>query len=261
MEFVEAKKNLTEEFTPIPFERFCKVTNVGSHKVTHLNYVRPGSLTRSSKRSVASALDILVPLRELFAKLPQSMVLGLTESHFSWNSKLGRCSYCEGRGYIEIPQKYAQPIKVECENCLGAKLSSKSLLPRFKGYNFAEIMNLTLEQCFSLFENHKNIAVKIQRASQFGLGYIQLGQGLDSLSGGELQRLTLAIELKRQHLDGAWFILIQPGTGLHAPDIAVLGELMSVMVDRGASFVLVENREEFIKFGHHIIQFEKINKN
>ncbi len=253
--FLGGKSLDSEEILKIDFKNFCKFNSVGDIKVNVVGYVRPGSMTRSSRRSVASALDVLKPLRELFSSLPSSQVLGLTESHFSWNSKQGRCENCEGRGYIELPQKYSEPIKVECETCFGSKLTARSLLPRYKGLNFADIMSLNLEQAIQLLENHKLITNKIAKACQFGLGYIQLGQGMDSLSGGELQRLNLTIHLKRASLEGAWFILMHPSTGLHAPDINVLGELMSVMRSKGATFVLVENREEFLFFADHIIDF------
>jgi excinuclease ABC subunit A len=244
-----------EDEIEIPFKEFCKFNVTNDFEVNVVGYVKPGSVTRSSRRSVASALDVIKPLRELFTKLPTSQVMGLTESHFSWNSKLGRCDHCEGKGYIELPQRYSEPVRVECEVCIGAKLNSRSLLPRFKGYNLADVMNFTLEQSLEIFENHKIIANRIIRACQFGLGYIQLGQGMDSLSGGELQRLNLTIELKRSNLEGAWFILTHPSTGLHGPDISILGELMKVMTERGATFILIENREEFLPFADKVIEF------
>ncbi len=239
----------------IPFKDFCKLNILNDLKVNVVGYVKPGSVTRSSRRSVASALEVIKPLREIFAQLPTSQVMGLSESHFSWNSKLGRCENCEGKGYIELPQRYAEPVRVECEVCLGAKLNSRSLLPRFKGFNLADIMSFTLDQALEIFENHRLIANRIIRACQFGLGYVQLGQGMDSLSGGELQRLNLTIELKRANLEGAWFILTHPSTGLHGPDILILGELMRVMTARGATFILVENREEFLPFADKVIEF------
>lgn len=244
-----------EEHLNIPFKQFCKVKIHGDITVDVIGYVKPGSVTKSSRRSVASALDIIKPIRELFTKLPASQVMGLTESHFSWNSKLGRCEYCDGKGYIELPQKYSEPVHVECENCLGAKLNSRSLIPRFKGYNLADIMNLTLEQALEAFENNKLISSRLYKACQFGLGYVQLGQGMDSLSGGEIQRLNLTIHLKRANLQGAWFILTHPSTGLHGPDIEILGQLMKVMTEKGATFVLIENREEFFQFADQIVEF------
>jgi excinuclease ABC subunit A len=244
-----------EEELKIPFKEFCKLNVLNDLKVNIVGYVKPGSVTRSSRRSVASALEVIKPLREIFSQLPTSQVMGLSESHFSWNSKLGRCENCEGKGYIELPQRYAEPVRVECEVCLGAKLNSRSLLPRFKGFNLADVMNFTLEQALEVFENHRLISNRIMRACQFGLGYVQLGQGMDSLSGGELQRLNLTIELKRANLEGAWFILTHPSTGLHGPDIFILGELMRVMTARGATFILVENREEFLSFADKVIEF------
>jgi excinuclease ABC subunit A len=234
---------------------FCQYRPEGSLVVNSLHDVRPGSLIRTSRRTVAAALDVLVPMREIFAQLPQAQVMGLTASHFSWNSKVGRCPSCEGRGYIEIPQRFGPPVEVGCEECLGTKLSQRSLIPRFKGLNLAEIMNLSLEEARKFFAHVRLIESRLAAALEFGLGYITLGQGMDSLSGGELQRLTLTLELRRSQLEGAWFLLLHPGTGLHTPDIATLGRLLRMMVSRGASFVVLENREEFLRFADQVVEF------
>lgn len=249
-----ALEHFLEKEKPLEAD-FFTAKPVGALSVTHVNDVRPGSLTRSSRRSVAAALEVIVPVRELFAQLPQAQVMGLTESHFSWYSKLGRCTTCEGRGYVELMQRYGPPVEVQCETCLGARLSSRSLVPRFKGHNLAEIMNMTIEEALELFAHVKLVEQRLSRAAQFGLGYVKLGQGMDSLSGGELQRLTLTIELKRAQLAGSWFLLVHPGTGLHAPDIRVLGDLMRMMKERGATFFVLENREEFFSYADHVIEF------
>ncbi|NBO37189.1 hypothetical protein EBU99_01255 [bacterium] len=234
---------------------FCRVSPDGHIEVNSLHDIRPGSLVRTSRRTVAAALDVLVPIREIFAQLPQSQIMGLTPSHFSWNSKQGRCPSCEGRGYIEIPQRFGPPVEVSCEECLGTKLSQRSLVPRFKGLNLAEIMNLTLEEARQFFAHVRSIEARLASALEFGLGYVTMGQGMDSLSGGELQRLTLTLELRRAQLQGAWFLLLHPGTGLHTPDIATLGRLLRMMVSRGASFVVLENREEFLRFADQVVEF------
>jgi excinuclease ABC subunit A len=251
-----ALEHLLEDEVKKPHDlSFCKLKTLGAVEVHSIHDVRPGSLVRTSRRTVAAALDILVPMREIFAKLPQSQVMGLTPSHFSWNSKQGRCPSCEGRGYTEIPQRFGPPVEISCEECLGTKLSQRSLVPRFKGLNFAEIMNLSLEAAHAFFAHTRLIESRLSSAIEFGLGYVSLGQGMDSLSGGELQRLTLTLELRRSQLRGAWFVLMHPGTGLHTPDIATLGRLLRVMVSRGASFVVLENREEFLFFADQVVEF------
>lgn len=234
---------------------FCKIRPVGGIEVNSLHDVRPGSLIRTSRRTVAAALDILVPIREIFAQLPQSQIMGLTPSHFSWNSKHGRCTSCEGRGYLEIAQRFGPPVEVSCEECLGTKLAQRSLVPRFKGLNLAEIMNLTIEEAHRFFAHVRSIENRLSSAMEFGLSYVTLGQGMDSLSGGELQRLTLTLELRRSQLHGSWFLLMHPGTGLHTPDIATLGRLLRMMVSRGATFILLENREEFLRFADQVVEF------
>lgn len=254
LQHLGAKNIDHEETNAIPFQTYCQLRLIGKPSPQLFSYSKPGSLTRNRRRSVASTLEILQPIRALFAQLPSSQALGLSASHFSWNSKLGQCAECEGKGYKELPQKYSQPIKFECDVCLGSRLTARSLIPRFKGANLADIMGMTLEQAFILFENQRTIASRIQRACQFGLSYIQLGQGTDSLSGGELQRLMLILELKRAQLEGFWFTLMHPSTGLHKPDIVTLGHLMQEMTQRKATFILVENREEFQDFADQIIE-------
>jgi excinuclease ABC subunit A len=244
----------SESIAPMT-QPFCRVKPMGPVSVNSLHDVRPGSLVRTSRRTVAAALDVLVPMREIFAQLPQSQIMGLTPSHFSWNSKQGRCPSCEGRGFIEIEQRFGPPVEVSCEECLGTKLSQRSLVPRFKGLNLAEIMSLTLEDARNFFAHVRQIESRLASAIDFGLGYVTLGQGMDSLSGGELQRLTLTLELRRSQLQGAWFLLMHPGTGLHTPDIATLGRLLRMMVSRGASFVVLENREEFLRFADQVVEF------
>ncbi len=236
-------------------DKYYHIKVTGNFKAGIVNYVKPGNLIRTSRRIVASALEVVVPLRQLFAKLHQSQMLGLTEHHFSWSSKLGKCLQCEGRGYVEHEQKYMQSIKMECDSCYGARLDSHSLKPRFKNYNFAEVMNLTLDQAVQLFDNQTSIQSKIERACLFGLGYIQLGQTMDMLSGGEIQRLNLTLELKRSLLEDCFFILIHPSTGLHTPDISKLKILLKRMVEKGATFVCVDNREEFLDFAENVLDF------
>ncbi len=220
-----------------------------------LNVVKPGSLVRSSRRTVASALDVLVPLRSRFEVLSSSQLLGLTAADFSWNSAKGQCPECKGKGYVEFEQKYAPPLRVECTACGGHKLKSQSLLPRLRGKNFAEVLDMSVEAAASFFANDRQIRTRLEAALEFGLGYVRLNQSMETLSGGEIQRLILTLDLKRVKVDGYWYVLTHPGTGLHLPDIQVLGRLLKRLIDRGASFVLVENREEFAEFADHVIEF------
>jgi excinuclease ABC subunit A len=233
----------------------CARVHTANVSVKNLQIVRPGSLVRTSRRPVAAALDVLPHIRALFSQLPQSQILGFTEMNFSWSSARGRCERCEGKGYLELKQRFGPPVDVECESCLGARLDARSLIPRFKGKNFAEIMLMSVEEARDFFANVRLIESRLSAACDFGLGYVSLGQGMDSLSGGELQRLLLTIELRRSTLEGSWFLLVHTGTGLHAPDIAILGRLMERMTAKGATFVMIENREEFLSYAGNVLDF------
>lgn len=239
-----------------PTVSFCEKIHGENVLVKSVQIVKPGSITRTSRRTVAAALDILPLLRSLFAQLPQSQLLGFTEMSFSWNSVQGRCENCDGKGVVEIKQRYGAPVDVECDACLGAKLQPRSLVPRFKGKNFFEIMQLTVEEAREFFANIRGIESRLSGACDFGLGYVSLAQSMDTLSGGELQRLLLTMELRRSSLEGAWFLLVHSGTGLHAPDIDVLGKLMGQMCAKGATFVMLENREEFLQYAGNVIDFQ-----
>lgn len=250
-----AKQKNTEDIIDVPFQKFCRVKFDNNIQVRSLHVVRPGTMGKSYRRNVASALEIIEPLREVFASLPTSQVLGLTPMHFSWNSKLGQCENCHGRGFIELPQRYSKFIRVECEVCLGSRLKANSLIPRFKNMSFSEVLQLSLEEAQKTFENHSVIFNRLKTSCEFGLGYILLGQTMDSLSGGEIQRMHLTIQLRRASLEGVWFVLFHPSTGLHGPDIQILGQLMQTMCERGATFVAIENREEFLSYANNIVNF------
>ncbi len=252
---ISKQKSTTEISESILFQKFCQVKTKNDVIVNTLSFVRPGTMGKSYRRNVASALQIIEPLREIFASLPASQILGLTPMHFSWNSKLGQCENCRGRGFVELPQRYSKFIRIECEVCHGSKLKSNSLLPRFKNMNFAEILKLSLEDALKTFENHTIILNRIKKSCEFGLGYVFLGQTMDSLSGGEVQRMNLTLELRRANLEGSWFILFHPSTGLHSPDINILCQLMQTMCTRGATFVAVDNREEFLAYAHNVVNF------
>jgi excinuclease ABC subunit A len=256
-----ALRSFTKKMVPdpeafhIPFKNFCKIKISKNFLVHAVHEIKPGSLVKSSRKSVASALEIMKPLRALFATLTTSQMMGLTENHFSWHSHFGKCEKCFGRGYTEIQNRFANALKIDCEFCLGARLNSRSLVPRFKGLHFFDLMCLTIEDAYALFSTHKFIAKKLEQGLQFGLGYIKLGQTMDMLSGGELQRLNLTLELKHPYLEGVWFLLTHPSTGLHEPDLKTLGQLISLMSKRGASFILIENREELFEYADAIIDF------
>jgi excinuclease ABC subunit A len=235
--------------------KYGAAQSTGSLSVRGIIEIRPGSLVRSTRRSVASALDILVPLRARFESLASSQLLGLNASDFSWSAKSGGCLTCEGKGYQEFEQKYAPPLRVECTACQGLRLKPSSLKPQLRGKNFAEVLALSVEAAAEFFSNDRQIRSRLEPALEFGLGYVRLDQTMETLSGGETQRLILTLDLKRTKVEGMWYLLTHPGTGLHLPDIQVLGSLLKGLVAKGATFILIENREEFAEFADCQIQF------
>jgi excinuclease ABC subunit A len=216
--------------------------------VTSLQDIRPGSLKKTSHRVLASVLGFLPLLRKFWARLPMSQILGLTDSHFSWSSSLGQCPSCKGKGYHQLISKYSPPIEYECPQCEGQRLHPQSLLTQYQGLHFFQMLQKNAQEALPLIGHLPRFKTHLQNLVQFGLGYIPLSQTLSELSGGELQRLHLSQELSQRKINGRWYLLFHPSTGLHTHDIEILGNLMKKLTTQGSSFVLIENREEFIPY-------------
>jgi excinuclease ABC subunit A len=175
---------------------------------------------RTPRSNPATYTGVFTDIRELFAQLPEAKIRGYKSGRFSFNVKGGRCETCEGAGLRLIEMEFLPDIHVPCETCKGKRYNRETLEVRFKGKSISDVLDMTVEEAVSFFENQPKILRKIQTLSEVGLGYISLGQHATTLSGGEAQRVKLATELSKRDTGKTFYILDEPTTGLHFQDIA-----------------------------------------
>ena len=192
-------------------------------------------------------------IRSLFVNLPEAKIRGYKPGRFSFNVKGGRCEECGGNGYKTIEMNFLPDVMVPCEVCHGKRYNRETLEVRYKGKSIADVLNMTINQAVSFFENVPDILRKIKTLQDVGLGYIKLGQPSTTLSGGESQRVKLATELSKKDTGKTLYILDEPTTGLHFEDIRILMEVLQKIVDRGNTVIIIEHNMDVIKLADHII--------
>ena len=167
--------------------------------------------------------------------------------------KGGRCEACEGDGIIQIAMHFLPDIFVPCEVCKGARYNRETLEVKYKGKNISDVLNMTVEEGCRFFENIPKIQRKLQTLLDVGLGYITLGQSATTLSGGEAQRVKLALELAKRDTGKTVYILDEPTTGLHVADVHKLVKVLDKLTDAGNTVVIIEHNLDIIKRADHII--------
>ncbi|MBQ5314376.1 MAG: ATP-binding cassette domain-containing protein, partial [Oscillospiraceae bacterium] len=192
-------------------------------------------------------------IRNLFAQTQDAKMRGYQPGRFSFNVKGGRCEACEGDGIIEIEMHFLPDIYVPCEVCKGKRYNRETLEVKYKGKNISDVLEMTVEQAMAFFENQPKIYRKIKTLYDVGLGYIKLGQSATTLSGGEAQRVKLALELSKVQTGNTLYILDEPTTGLHTADVHKLIEVLQKLVDAGNTVVVIEHNLDLIKVCDHII--------
>ena len=192
-------------------------------------------------------------IRELFATTNEAKMRGYKAGRFSFNVKGGRCEACSGDGIIKIEMHFLPDIYVPCEVCKGKRYNRETLEVKFKGKNIHEVLDMTVEEGVSFFENHPKIHRKLNTLYEVGLGYVKIGQPSTTLSGGEAQRVKLATELCRRSTGKTIYILDEPTTGLHTADVHRLIDVLQRLVDAGNTVVVIEHNLDVIKVSDHII--------
>lgn len=178
---------------------------------------------------------------------------GFTKGRFSFNVKGGRCEACSGDGIKKIEMHFLPDVYVPCEVCHGKRYNRETLEVHYKGKSIADVLDMTVDEALTFFENVPRIQSKIQTLSDVGLGYIKLGQPSTTLSGGEAQRIKLATELSRKSTGRTFYILDEPTTGLHFEDVRKLIEVLQKLVDGGNSMVVIEHNLDVVKTADYII--------
>ncbi len=208
---------------------------------------------RTPRSNPATYTGAFTHIRELFSMLPESRARGYRPGRFSFNVKGGRCEACKGDGIIKIEMHFLPDVYVTCEACKGLRYNRDTLEIKYKGYHIAHILDMTVNQAFSFFENVPRIRNKLKTLVDVGLGYIRLGQQATTLSGGEAQRIKLSKELSKRNTGRTLYLLDEPTTGLHFADIQKLLEVLNYLVDLKNTVVVIEHNLDVIKMADHII--------
>jgi len=208
---------------------------------------------RTPRSNPATYTGLFTPIRELFAELPEAKIRGYGPGRFSFNVKGGRCEACQGDGLVKIEMHFLPDVYVPCEVCKGKRYNRETLEVRFRGSTIADVLDLTVEDACSFFENQPRIRQKLETLSDVGLGYIHLGQSATTLSGGEAQRVKLATELSKRDTGRTFYILDEPTTGLHFEDVRVLLDVLHRLVDKGNTVLVIEHNLDVIKTADWII--------
>jgi excinuclease ABC subunit A len=219
-------------------------------KVIEVDQSPIGRTPRSNPATYTGAFS---DIRDLFAQLPESKIRGYKTGRFSFNVKGGRCETCEGAGLRLIEMEFLPDVHVPCETCKGKRYNRETLEVRFKGKSISDVLDMTVEEAVTYFENQPRILRKIQTLSEVGLGYISLGQHATTLSGGEAQRVKLATELSKRDTGKTFYILDEPTTGLHFQDISHLLDVLQKLVNKGNTVLVIEHNMDVIKSADYVI--------
>ena len=224
--------------------------------IKNIEFVDQNPIGRSSRSNPVTYIKAFDDIRALFAKQKLSKIRGYKTNHFSFNVDGGRCETCKGEGEVTIEMQFMADVHLECETCKGKRFKKEILEVNFEGASIHNILEMTVDEAISFFENHgeKKIKQKLQPLLDVGLGYVQLGQASSTLSGGEAQRIKLASFLmKGNNSHKTLFIFDEPTTGLHFHDIHKLLKSFNALIDKGHSVVVIEHNMDLIKCADHVI--------
>lgn len=215
--------------------------------------VEQSALTRMKRSNVATYSGVYSEIRKIFGELKDAKDKGLTTKHFSFNTKGGRCENCEGLGYVTSNMLFFKDLEVICPVCNGNQFDDQVLSIKYKGYSIKDVLQMSVEDTLDVFNNHPKVLNVIKLLVEVGLGYLELGQTLTTLSGGEGQRLKLAKELINNEGKNNLYLIDEPTTGLHPIDVENFLVLLNQIVDSGSTVIVVEHNQQVIKASDWII--------
>ena len=208
---------------------------------------------RTPRSNPATYVKLFDDIRDLFAETVEAKARGFDKGRFSFNNPGGRCETCQGAGVTCIPMNFLPDVYVRCDSCGGKRYNEETLQVTYKGKNIFDILEMTVEDALTFFENRPKLKKRIQILNDVGLGYIKLGQSATTLSGGEAQRVKLAFELQKKPTGKTLYILDEPTTGLHTDDVARLLKILQRIVDNGDTVLVIEHNLDVIKVADYII--------
>ncbi len=247
-----ARKLYQSHAEPAPHDRIEGLENFD--KVINVDQSPIGRTPRSNP---ATYTGLFTPIRELFAEVPAARERGYGAGRFSFNvsaaSGGGRCEACEGDGVIKVEMHFLPDMYVPCDVCHGARYNRETLEIFYRGRNIQQVLDMTVEDAYTYFNAVPNLARKLQTLLDVGLGYIRLGQAATTLSGGEAQRVKLALELSKRDTGRTLYILDEPTTGLHFHDVGMLLKVLHQLRDAGNTIVVIEHNLDVIKTADWVI--------
>lgn len=208
---------------------------------------------RTPRSNPATYTGLFTPIRDLFAGVPESRVRGYGPGRYSFNVKGGRCEACQGDGVLRVEMHFLPDVYVPCDVCKGQRYNRETLEINYKGKNIREVLEMTVEQAHEFFSVVPVVQRKLKTLLDVGLGYITLGQSATTLSGGEAQRVKLALELSKRDTGRTLYILDEPTTGLHFADIQLLLDVIHRLRDAGNTMVIIEHNLDVIKTADWLI--------
>ena len=242
------------------FEVLAKASRQGEHNQVlgteafdRIVTIEQSQLTRMRRSNVATYSGVYSEIREIFGGLKAAREKGLTARHFSFNTKGGRCENCEGLGYVISNMLFFEDLEVPCPVCGGNQFGDEVLSVRYRGYSIKDVLQMSVEEAMNLFGDYPSIIKVLMLLKDVGLDYLELGQVLTTLSGGEGQRLKLAKELIGSEKKKSLYLIDEPTTGLHPIDVDNFLVLLNRMVDAGSTVIVLEHNQQVINASDWVI--------
>jgi excinuclease ABC subunit A len=225
----------------------------GSEYLGRAILIDQSPIGRTPRSNPATYTGAFTFIRELFAETGEARAKGWKANRFSFNVKGGRCETCQGNGVIEVEMHFLPTVYVPCDVCRGKRFMKETLEVLYKGKNIYDVLEMTIEEALNFYEDIPAIYDRLKTLNDVGLGYLALGQSATTLSGGEAQRVKIASELYRPHLQKTMYILDEPTIGLHYEDVKKLIEILEKLVEKGNTVVVIEHNLDLIKSSDYIL--------
>lgn len=230
---------------------YHSITGVGD--IDQIIELDQSAIGRTPKSNPATYTKLFDEIRLLFSSTNEAKIRGYKQGRFSFNVKGGRCESCEGNGVIKVEMNFLPDVFITCSDCSGKRYNQETLNVTYRGKNISDVLNMSIEEAKTFFENHKKIHRALTVLDSVGLGYIKLGQSSTTLSGGEAQRLKLSRELSKATRGKCLYVLDEPTTGLHFKDVQILLNALNRLVEQGHTVVVIEHNLDVIKSSDYII--------
>ncbi len=225
----------------------------GSEYLGRAILIDQSAIGRTPRSNPATYTGAFTFIRELFAESSEARARGWKANRFSFNVKGGRCETCQGNGVIEVEMHFLPTVYVPCDVCQGKRFMKETLEIKYKKKSIYDVLEMTVEEALTFFEDIPSIYDRLKTLNDVGLGYLKLGQSATTLSGGEAQRVKIASELYRPHLQKTIYILDEPTIGLHYEDVKKLIEILQKLVDKGNTVVVIEHNLDLIKSSDYVL--------